>query len=271
MGLDCNGESVMIEKLTNEILKDVLAQVSKAPLHNIILIADLTQLRSWCDIRVLREGSEIRAIFSLYHDLDFLAGAFWAEECSHLSELVADYGKALEKARLVFMCTQSQLEMIGEVAEKVSPSKERQMVMEDPTRIVCRNSAITHRLSIEDAISLRELYTISGTPAWTPNALTLGPFFGVGDSEGKLVSVAGVHFVTEYGSEIGNIATHPDYRRKGYAECCVAAVTQELLKDSARVLLHFFADNIAAQKLYERMGFVYSEADPVYFTRVEMK
>ena len=149
--------------------------------------------------------------------------------------------------------------------------KERQMVMEDPAKIICRNSSAAHRLSMDDAHSLRELYTISGTPAWTPNALSLGPFYGVRNSEGTLVSVAGVHFVTEYGSEIGNIATHPDYRRKGYAECCVAAVTQELLKNSARVLLHFFADNTGAQKLYERMGFVYSEADPVYFTRVDMK
>ncbi len=261
----------MIEQLTDAMLEDVLALVSRNTLHNIILIADLTQLRSWCDIRVLTEGSEIKAVFSLYHDLDFLAGAFWAKESDHLSELVAAYGKTLEKVSMVFICTQDQLEMIRGIAENVNPMKERQMVMEDPTRIICRNSAMTRRLSMEDAQSLRELYRVSGTPAWTPNALNLGPFYGVSDQEGKLVSVAGVHFVTEYGSEIGNIATHPNHRRKGYAECCVAAVTQELLKDSARVLLHFFADNVGAQKLYEGMGFVYSEADPVYFTRVEMK
>lgn len=261
----------MIEPLTDELLEEVLGLVSRSPLHNIILIADLTQLRNWCDIRVLREQNEIKAVFSLYHDLDFLAGAFWAEEREHLSELVASYGKVLERAKMVFICTQAQLELVRGIAERVDPVKERQMVMEDPGKILCRNSSVAHRLSMDDALNLRELYTISGTPAWTPNALNLGPFYGVRDPEGKLVSVAGVHFVTQYGSEIGNIATHPDYRRKGYAECCVAAVTQELLKDSARVLLHFFADNIGAQKLYERMGFVYSEADPVYFTRVEMK
>jgi predicted GNAT family acetyltransferase len=124
---------------------------------------------------------------------------------------------------------------------------------------------------MSEAEEMRELYRICGTPAWTPNALNLGPFFGVRNKEGKLVSVAGVHFVTKFGAEIGNIATHPEYRRKGFAACCTAAVTKELLKDSACVLLHFFEENVSAQKMYEKMGFVYSEADPVFFTKTTMK
>jgi len=141
--------------------------------------------------------------------------------------------------------------------------------MEDPSQLKCKEHAETFRLSENDIDDLRELYGLSGTPAWTPNALNLGPFFGVRDEDGKVIAVAGVHFVSKYGTELGNIATHPDHRRKGYAQCVVAAATKELLKDSDRVVLHFFGDNRPAQKLYEKMGFVYSSADPVYFTKAE--
>jgi predicted GNAT family acetyltransferase len=95
--------------------------------------------------------------------------------------------------------------------------------------------------------------------------MTLGPFYGIVESNGTIVSVAGVHFATPYGTEIGNIATHPKHRRKGYAAACIKAVVDDVLSTSDLAILHYFAINAPAQSLYERMGFRYSKADPVYF------
>ncbi len=259
----------LIHTATDEDVQEALSIVTQEPLENITLIADLTQLRDWCDIRACRQDGRIRGIFALYHDLDFLAGAFWAESSSILSALVNDYGQKLKRAQMVFICTEEHLETIRQVAKSVDAIKERQMVMDCHSQLMCDSSIRADLLTFEDTEDLRELYHLSGTPAWTPNALKLGPFFGVRDDRGKVVSVAGVHFVNQYSAEIGNIATHPEHRRKGYAQSSVAAVTKELLNESDTVVLHFFDDNIAAQKLYEKMGFRYSSADPIYFTKVE--
>ncbi|MHA1907533.1 MAG: GNAT family N-acetyltransferase [Candidatus Thorarchaeota archaeon] len=259
----------MIESVDGSNISAVLDIIGKQPLHNIILIADVTQLKDWCDIRLLRREDAIVAVFALYRDLDFLAGAFWSKDVESLRTLVESY-EILQGASMVFICTDKQLEILRPLTTELEAFKERQMVMHDPSMLECEEHAPTVRLTMDDAEEMRELYRICGTPAWTPNALNLGPFYGVRNEEEKIVSVAGVHFVTDYGAEIGNIATHPDYRRRGYAACCVASVTKELLRESACVLLHFFDDNIAAQKLYEKMGYVYSEADPVYFTKARM-
>jgi len=260
----------LIEDVSEENINEVLDIIGKSPFENIILIADVTQLKDWCEVKLIRSEGRIQGIFSLYRDLDFLAGAFWTRDANYLRTLIESYGTDLQGAKMVFICTYQQLQMLQEIAKGVEPIKERQMVMEDPTKLVCEEVASVDKLSMNDAEELSELYKVCNTPAWTPNALNFGPCYGVKDENGRIVSVAGVHFVTKFGSEIGNVATHPDHRRKGYAICCIAATTKEVLKGSDRVLLHFFEDNIGAQKLYEKMGFIYSPVDPVYFTKVTL-
>jgi len=261
-----------IDKADEDDIQSVLNIVSKSPEENIILIADLTQLREWCDVRVAKDDDdEIVGIFALYKDLDFLAGAFWVVTSEVLEDLMQSYGNVLKETEMVLICTSNQIQMLRQIGAEVEAIQERQMIMEDPSQLKCREFTETYRLTSEDTDDLREIYKLSGTPAWTPNALNLGPFFGVRNDEERIIAVAGVHFVSKYGAEIGNIATHPEFRRKGYAQCCVAAVTREVLRESERVVLHFFSDNLPAQSLYEKMGFIYSSADPVYFTKVTLK
>ncbi|MFW9962687.1 MAG: hypothetical protein ACFFCX_03955 [Candidatus Sifarchaeia archaeon] len=65
-----------IRHLTDDLIDDVVNILAKDSLSNITLIADCTQLREWCDIRVLIHDDQINAVFSFYSDLDFLATAF---------------------------------------------------------------------------------------------------------------------------------------------------------------------------------------------------
>jgi RimJ/RimL family protein N-acetyltransferase len=151
----------------------------------------------------------------------------------------------------------------------LKPVKERQMIADKDTQLICECKSTPIRLSMKDVKQLKELYRLSGTPAWTPSAMNLGPFYGIKENDGTITAVAGVHYVTPFGTEIGNIATHPDHRRKGYAAACVKAVVEEVLETSELVILHYFADNTPAQRLYENMGFRYSGVDPVYFVRAK--
>lgn len=256
-----------IVTLTDDLVDDVLSILAEDSLSNIVLIADCTQLREWCDIRVLIEDGRIDAVFSLYNDLDFLATAFWCKNVESLRQVMVDYSERLVGKEFVAICTKEQLDQFGEACVILKPIEERQMIVDRDTQLRCDCKSEPVKLSMKDAEQLKELYRLSGTPAWTPNAMNLGPFYGTVEDDGKITAVAGVHFVTPYGTEIGNIATHPEYRRKGYAAACLKAVVEDVLEISELAVLHYFADNTPAQNLYENMGFKYSKADPVYFVR----
>lgn len=259
--------SGLIEPLSKRDLEEVLELLSNDSLSNIVLIADCTQLRDWCDIRVLRHDDRIDAIFSLYRDLEFLATAFWSRNVESLIQIMNDFADILVEREFVAICTQEQLELFGQACIILEPIKERQMIADKTTQLYCECKRRPRKLSTNDAERLKELYRLSGTPAWTPNAMSLGPFYGMIESDGTISAAAGVHYVTPYGAEIGNVATHPEHLRKGYAAACIKAVVEDVLKNSNIVILHYFADNVPAQKLYEKMGFMYSDADPVYFVK----
>jgi len=256
-----------IEPLSDENIEHMLEILSEDPLSNIVLIADCTQLRDWCDVRILRNNGSIDAIFSLYSDLDFLATAFWCRNVESLIEIMQDYSNLLVGKEFIAICTEEQMNQFGEACVILKPIKERQMIADRSTELVCECKQIPVRLTKSHADQLRELYRLSGTPAWTPNAMDLGPFYGIIEDDGTISAVAGVHYMTSYGTEIGNVATHPEHKRKGYAAACIKSVVDDVLKTSELVVLHYFEDNIPAQKLYEKMGFIYSDADPVYFVR----
>jgi len=248
---------------------ELLSILTAKPLANITMIADCTQLKPWCVIRILKQDGKPTAAFSLYHDLDFLAGAFWAESSASLHTLLRDFDDQLREESLVIICNKDQLKILSAVCDKVVPIRERQMIADNSSILREWGGIPPEKLSPLDAIDLRKLYINCGIPAWTPSVLELGPFYGIRDAKENIVCVAGVHYVTRFGAEIGNVATHPGFRRRGLASSCIRAVADELLSDIPIVILHFFEENLPAQVLYERMGFSYSNSDPVYFTKVK--
>jgi GNAT superfamily N-acetyltransferase len=256
-----------IVSLSDKNLHQVLDILAADALSNIVLIADCTQLRGWCDVRVLMMEGRIGAVFSLYRDLDFLATAFWSQDISLLREIMRDFANKLVGREFVAICTQEQLDKFSEACVILKPTKERQMVADRSTTLHCECRQTPVRLTTNEAERLRKLYKITGTPAWTPNAMNLGPFYGIIEEDGTISAAAGVHYMTRFGTEIGNVATRPDYARRGYAAACIKAVVNEVLSDSELVILHYFADNVPARNLYEKMGFRYSKADPVFFVR----
>lgn len=99
------------------------------------------------------------------------------------------------------------------------------------------------------------------------NDLALGISLGfVYVSDGKLVGNVSV-YPAQYPKEMGetwilaNVAVHPDYRRRGIAGSLVEASLEMIRRRAgARVILQVNYDNVAAQRLYERHGFIYERA-----------
>ncbi len=89
-----------------------------------------------------------------------------------------------------------------------------------------------------------------------PRMLETKQYYGIRQS-GELVSVAGVHvYSRRYRvAALGNIATHPKYRGKGYGTTLTAKVCKSLLLEIDDIGLNVKADNISAIKCYEKLGF----------------
>lgn len=99
------------------------------------------------------------------------------------------------------------------------------------------------------------------------NDLALGISLGfVYIKDGRLVGNVSV-YPAGYPKAMGetwilaNVAVHPDYQRLGIAHSLVGE-TLEMIRErgGARVLLQVNCDNVAAQRLYERHGFIYERA-----------
>ncbi|GAG44121.1 unnamed protein product, partial [marine sediment metagenome] len=137
------------------------------------------------------------------------------------------------------------------------------------------------RLNPTHLDQLLELYRLGGGSAFAPYQLRDGVYYGIEVSE-QLVSVAGTHLVSPtFGvAAVGNIFTHPNHRRRGYATACTSQVVEELLAfrrdfgeprglssgrrlsraaqdrdQSLDVVLNVNRENAEAIEIYERLGF----------------
>jgi predicted GNAT family acetyltransferase len=86
--------------------------------------------------------------------------------------------------------------------------------------------------------------------------LEMGPYLGVRDC-GKLIAAGGVHLVSRrYGvAALGNIATHPAWRRKGLARSITRALCARLRSEVELIGLNVMTSNTAAVRCYEDIGF----------------
>ena len=83
-----------------------------------------------------------------------------------------------------------------------------------------------------------------------------GVFFGVFEDQ-QLIAAAGTHLVSrdEGAAAIGNVYVRRDRRCAGLGRIVTAAVVNEL-RDVATIGLNVRADNAAAIRVYESLGFV---------------
>lgn len=99
-----------------------------------------------------------------------------------------------------------------------------------------------------------------GAHAWSKNSLELLTKEGIGmgmvcHCDGKVVAYGGMLCVVDEG-QITNIATHPDYRRQGYASAIVEALKKYARNNRLDVItLEVRESNAAAIALYTSHGF----------------
>ena len=111
-------------------------------------------------------------------------------------------------------------------------------------------------LAASDAPEMRALVKLTEPGPFAARTHELGGYVGIRDpDDGRLLAMAGRRASVPGFTEVSAVCTHPDARRRGYAEAVTAAVATRLLDDGVTPFLHVAIDNHNARRVYERMGF----------------
>jgi ribosomal protein S18 acetylase RimI-like enzyme len=127
-----------------------------------------------------------------------------------------------------------------------------------PAASVGRSSDILVRvLTVADRQQIHDLYRAAYPGAYFDER-TLGLERVTGAfADSRLVAIAACHVYSRQYSiaVIGAVATHPDYRKRGYCSAVTGALVNLLAGDVATIALNVHCDNPAAIRIYESLGF----------------
>ncbi len=113
-------------------------------------------------------------------------------------------------------------------------------------------------LTPSDVPAMVELAKLTEPGPFRNRTHELGVFFGIFE-DGRLVSMAGQRMRVPGFVEVSAVCTHPDARGRGYARTLMSAVMANILNDGGIPFLHSFADNHAAIRVYEALGFTHRQ------------
>jgi ribosomal protein S18 acetylase RimI-like enzyme len=83
---------------------------------------------------------------------------------------------------------------------------------------------------------------------------SLGNYYGIYKNS-QLVAVTGERMQMDEYTEVSAVITHPDHTGKGYAKQLVAHTANAIFAKNKTPFLHVAESNVAAIKLYEKLGF----------------
>lgn len=105
-----------------------------------------------------------------------------------------------------------------------------------------------------DLADMMELARATKPGPFGPRTHELGAYIGLRHG-GRLVGMAGERFRLPAHTEISAVAVDPSQRGQGHGRTLTTALASAIRAEGKNPLLHVFADNMAALKLYESIGF----------------
>jgi len=106
-----------------------------------------------------------------------------------------------------------------------------------------------------DAAALLALATLTRPGPYRARTHELSQFWGVKDSAGRLLAMAGERLKLAGMSEVSGVCTHPEARGQGFAALLSRHVASEIVRRGEVPFLHAYADHDGAIRLYEKLGF----------------
>lgn len=202
------------------------------------------------------QGDQVEALALLYTGLELPCLLALGADIAPLRQLLADAAPLLPP-RFYGHFTPG-VEGALEPTHHLEPhGRHLKMALRDTTHLadaVARDAAL---LGPADRDEVLAFYEASYPGHWfEPQLLDTGCYFGR-RVKGRLVCVAGVHVYSprQRVAALGNITTHPDHRGRGHARGVTARLCRHLADTTDHIGLNVEADNAAAIRCYESLGF----------------
>lgn len=143
------------------------------------------------------------------------------------------------------------------------PNIPANLILKD--ELICLQMIIYDKIdhNIEDEIvkldenhldALLELVKIVYPEYFKKKTAELGNYYGIFKNN-QLVAMTGERMKMDEFTEVSAVITHPDHVGKGYAKQLVTHAVNTILDQKKIPFLHVAEANIAAKKLYEKLGF----------------
>ena len=136
--------------------------------------------------------------------------------------------------------------------EMVHSGEMYQMICEAPGHLDER--PIFRELTKADVPEMLALTKMTEPGPFLPRTIELGAYLGIHDA-GSLVAMAGERLHLTGFTEISAVCTHPQYRGRGYGNALMSTLISRITKRGETPILHVRTQNVAALRLYEKLGF----------------
>jgi GNAT superfamily N-acetyltransferase len=195
-------------------------------------------------VALLYTGQDVPALLALSNDRDAMAELL----CSIKSELPPQFYAHLSPGLEAVLDNTHHLTAHG---------THHKMALQDEASIDKFDTSDVVPLRTAQLEEIQTFYETSYPGNWfDPRMLETKQYFGI-RARGTLACVGGIHvYSPEYRvAALGNIATHPDHRGRGYGKAVTARICQSLSQTVEHIGLNVKADNHAAITCYGQLGF----------------
>ena len=227
------------------------------PIRHVYAIGDLDDA-FWPHTRWwgLERAGELAAVVLLYDGLRIPTCLALGSDVAPLRDLFSDVANTLPDE--VYLHLEPGLSDLARAMwELTDHGLHLRMALADPSLLPDDDDPGTRWLTPDDRAEVTEFYRKAFPENWfDPRTLESGCYVGL-EEDGKLAALAGVHVwsATHRVAALGNIATMPGLRGRGFGRRVTAAVTRNLVGRGWAVGLNVAEANGAAVRVYERLGF----------------
>ncbi len=127
-----------------------------------------------------------------------------------------------------------------------------QMIVRDKILIPYTNKIV--KLDERHREALLRLVKIVYPEYFKSKTADLGNYYGIFKNN-QLIALTGERMQMDIFTEVSAVITHPEHTGKGYAQQLVAHTANAIFEQNKTPFLHVAKTNIAAIKLYEKLGF----------------